>query len=188
MIASQAQRYGMSSLMAIRLVRPLASFASCSNVPQLQRYHSKNTESSRSNIYNHTNRQNTRASSSTAANNQNENQEAIWIASHLHQKNPHVLGSLSICHPSTPFVLGFSAFGDDDDHGTCFNAMMNHHQQESIAHSDDNGTFNYHDYGKTMSLMARNTRRVNKANHGARPCNRLGRRARRRRYGNPKRQ
>eukprot|EP00559_Dactyliosolen_fragilissimus_P001826 CAMPEP_0184863158 /NCGR_PEP_ID=MMETSP0580-20130426/9498_1 /TAXON_ID=1118495 /ORGANISM="Dactyliosolen fragilissimus" /LENGTH=172 /DNA_ID=CAMNT_0027361309 /DNA_START=53 /DNA_END=571 /DNA_ORIENTATION=- len=40
---------------------------------------------------------------------------------------------------------------------------------------------------KDLQAMNRNARRPKKANHGKRPCSRVGRRARRRKFGNPRR-
>jgi hypothetical protein len=38
-----------------------------------------------------------------------------------------------------------------------------------------------------LSALGRNTRQPKKANHGKRPCSRIGRRKKRRRFGNPRR-
>ena len=142
-----------------------------------------------------------------------QEQQSIWIAKHLQQHHPHLLGSLSVCHPSTPFLLGFGVGGDDD-------AVMSEpptppsveavtalslSSSSSSSSSSSFVTLKEHPGGKTpksvaaphkknttynkpkLSVLGRNTRKVKKPNHGARPCNRLGRRAKARRFGNPKR-
>lgn len=94
-------------------------------------------------------------------------QQQVLIANHLHKNNPHLLGSLTVRHPATPFILGY---GDVEDE------MSTVDEAVSFDMEDDDV--------ETWDLMNRNARRPKKANHGARPCSRVNRRKRKRRAGN----
>mmetsp|Transcript_14200 Transcript_14200/g.31013 ORF Transcript_14200/g.31013 Transcript_14200/m.31013 type:complete len:150 (+) Transcript_14200:122-571(+) len=93
-------------------------------------------------------------------------EQQILIAHHLHNNNPHNLGSLSVRHPSTPFVLGWGEVESEMNEGIV---------------EPNNST-------EAWDLMNRNARRPKKANHGKRPCSRVSRREKRRRFGNWRRQ
>ena len=180
-------------------------------------YHSKNAESNNNNNNrnsNNTNNRNNNNSQTSPSSPAPQPLEELWIASHLHQHHPHVLGSLTICHPATPYLLGFSIGGDWEQalplaepeeeqeqpppHTLAASASLlkeptyelpphssvqqEQEEQKQPVQQDPPRTT------KRVWTMPRNTRPAKKANHGKRPCNRNARRAKRRRYGNPKRQ
>eukprot|EP00522_Entomoneis_paludosa_P006006 CAMPEP_0172439384 /NCGR_PEP_ID=MMETSP1065-20121228/388_1 /TAXON_ID=265537 /ORGANISM="Amphiprora paludosa, Strain CCMP125" /LENGTH=174 /DNA_ID=CAMNT_0013188063 /DNA_START=77 /DNA_END=601 /DNA_ORIENTATION=+ len=113
-------------------------------------------------------------------------EQQVLIAHHLHNNNPHLLGSLSVRHPATPFVLGWgevecemrdSVMEDPLAESSIVDPPTDSEVIADPMLEDDEG----------LSLMNRNARKPKKANHGSRPNSRVARRARRRQYGNWKR-